>query len=108
MSDSSNTNETELLENKILIQPVKKPRGRPAKYKPEERQEKYKESSKLWKRNNYKEHSDELSKQSNEYQKRMREAYHILCDLWDNQGDLVDFKSEKYSIKIKNLVEATR
>ena len=88
--------------------PVKRGRGRPAKYAPEERDQKYKESSKIWKRNNYKEHSEEISKQSSEYQKRMREAYHILCELWNNQGSIVDFKSELYSTKIKKLVEASQ
>jgi len=83
-----------------------KPRGRPKKYSDEERKEKYKESSKIWKRNNYKEHSKELSEQSNKYQKQLRESYSILKELWLNKGTLVEFKSDIYTEKIKNLIES--
>ena len=79
--------------------PVKRPRGRPSKYAPEERKDKYKEASKLWHRESY----DKQFECVKNYQDRSRFALKILNDLWSE--NLIDIKSDKYKIIVQNLVE---
>ena len=93
------------MENKDIHTPViqetisKKPRGRPAKYAKEEREQKYKELSKQWS----KEHKEERVQSSSEYQERARFAYKLLCEIWND--DMMELKSEHHKNLIKNLVE---
>ena len=102
--------EAELSINK----PVKKPRGRPAKYSPEERQEKYKEASRLWKQEHkeqcnehhkvyYRENSEFCLKQSYEYQARARNALRLLSEMLDN--DFIQIKDEKYKLMANDLIK---
>jgi hypothetical protein len=76
-------------------------RGRPPKYSPEERQEQYKNLSQKWCKKNYEQNSKELSSKSNTYQKRLREAYSLLLELWVEKESIADFKSQKYIDKLK-------
>jgi hypothetical protein len=79
--------------------PVKRGRGRPAKYSPEEREQKYKESTKKW----HKEHIEDRTSYLKDYQERSRTALKLLAEMWD-QGIIV-INSENYEGKVRNLLE---
>jgi hypothetical protein len=94
--------------------PVKRPRGRPAKYAPEERKDKYKEASKLWRQEHkqeykehrkayYDQHSDELMKLNYDYQARARNALRLLSELLEQ--DQLQVRDEKYREMINDLVK---
>jgi len=89
------------IQSELQIQ--KKPRGRPAKYLPEERETKYKEARKIIYKEYYKEHQEEQSKYIKEYQDRSRHALKVLRILWVE--NLIEIKSEKYREIIQHLVE---
>jgi hypothetical protein len=78
---------------------VKRGRGRPAKYAPEEREQKYKNASKIWKQ----EHNDRQNKLNTEYLDRSRFAYRLLCDMWNKQQ--LDLVTPEYKHIIQQLVE---
>ena len=74
------------------IQPVKPRRGRPPKYSPEERQERYKDSVTKWRVENkdacrahrkqfYNEHSNQLNQLNIDYQTRARNALRLLSEM---------------------------
>lgn len=80
--------------------PYKPKRGRPPKYSPEERQDQYKILSQNWCKKNYEQNSQLLSSKSNSYQKRLREAYSLLLELWIEKQNIADFKSQPYLDKL--------
>jgi hypothetical protein len=93
---------------------VKRGRGRPAKYSPEEREQKYKELTKQWRdvhieeckekrKTYYNEHSDSLVKQTTGYQMRARNALRLLSELLETNE--IEFKSEKYKDLANQLVK---
>jgi hypothetical protein len=93
--------------------PVKRGRGRPAKYAPEERKERYKELSKTWHKehkeeykeyqhNYYTENSETILKQSNEYHIRARNALRLLTEMIEED---INIPSEKYKTLICDLVK---
>ena len=105
--DTNDNNDLIIINNESIISELspdkeKKRRGRPAKYKEEERKEKYKEKKQLWNKQNYEEHSETISSKYNEYQKRLREAYKVLCELCEN---IHEVKSDIYKEKIKKAVQ---
>ncbi len=98
--------------SEVETQP-KRGRGRPAKYRPEERKDKYKELSKNWQRehkdeykdyqhNYYTSNSDTILKQSNEYHIRARNALRLLTEMLDEH---IEIPSEKYKGLICDLVK---
>jgi hypothetical protein len=81
-------------------QPVpKRGRGRPAKYKPEEREQKYKEITKQWTAANM----TQKCKLNEEYANRTRKSYQLLCELWNKH--YLDDIQDPLCIQIKELVE---
>ena len=104
MSQTLNTNNLEQLHNLHNETPITNPlpkrgRGRPAKYAPEEREQKYKEASKQW----HKEHMEDRTSYLKDYQERSRTALKLLAEMWD-QGIIV-INSENYEGKVRNLLE---
>ena len=98
--------------------PVKKPRGRPAKYSPEERKERYKEATKQWLTENkdyyrdsrkqyYDKHTENIQQNKKEYYERSAYALRLLSDIWSHP-DLIEIKSEDIRNKIQNLIEHKR
>jgi hypothetical protein len=92
---------------------VKKARGRPAKYAPEERKEKYLEKIKNWQEENadkvkenckaYRDsHKEQLLSYHTDYQARARKALILLSDLLDHWDDLQD---DKYKSMVREIVE---
>ncbi len=92
---------------------AKKPRGRPAKYAKEEREQKYKELKKNWQREHKEEYKDyqhsyyisnseTILKQSNEYHIRARNALRLLTEMLDEH---IEIPSEKYKGLICDLVK---
>jgi hypothetical protein len=88
-----------------------KPRGRPKKYSDEERQEKYKEASRNWKINHqerckdmskiyYEKNSEEIMKQTYNYQTRSRIALRLLSDMIKHD----EIKSDKYRDLVEKLI----
>ena len=93
----------------------KKPRGRPAKYAKEEREQKYKEASKQWKDNNrehvlqinkeyYNDNQKKIIQYQKEYQERARYAMHILTDIYNDQDSLSSL-APNIQYKLRNLIE---
>ena len=87
------------MDSTIEVIPVKRGRGRPSKYSPEEREQKYKESREKW----AKSHQEDRTKSTMEYQERARYAYKLLCEVWNE--NMLEVKSEHHRNLIKNLVE---
>ena len=96
--------------------PVKRGRGRPAKYAKEEREQKYKETAKIWRqehkeeckeyyRDHYSENHEKVYQHTKEYNDRARFALRVLSELWENKDNSIEFKNEKYKHVIQNLVE---
>jgi hypothetical protein len=92
----------------LEISPEKKPRGRPVKYAPEERQEKYKELSKVWRE----EHKDyvrdwqssnasKLVDANKRYLDRLRQGYKYLSMLLEN--DRINFNNDDEKQYVKKL-----
>jgi hypothetical protein len=77
----------------------KKPRGRPAKYAKEEREQKYKESKNEWTKTNINRRY-ELNEQ---YSQRVRLGYKLLCDIWNKH--YLDNVEDPLCAQIKELVE---
>ncbi len=88
-----------------------KPRGRPKKYSDEERKEKYKEASKNWKLNHqseckdfhkayYEKNSEEIMKQTYNYQTRSRIALRLLSEMIKHD----EIKSDKYRDLVEKLI----
>ncbi len=88
--------------------PEKPRRGRPPKYSPEERSEKYKLLSKDWCKKNYEENSTKLSSHANNYQKRLREAHALLQELWTHREEIAEFKSEEYREKLETFFQENK
>jgi hypothetical protein len=95
--------------------PVVKRRGRPAKYSPEERDEKYKEASRQWKENNkdqvkenkreyYTNKYDDLLKTNRDYQERSRYALRLLNDIYNDHESLMHLAPD-IQTKLRTLVE---
>ncbi len=95
---------------------VKRPRGRPAKYKPEEREQKYKELTKQWREENkerysdnikeyYEQHKEIMNTQKKEYQDRSREALRILHDIWESNDCIVP---EHIMTRVNYLFQRTK
>ena len=93
---------------------TKKPRGRPAKYAKEEREQKYKELTKQWRQehkdecnkhsqNYYREHSDQVYKSTLEYQYRARHALKLLSEMFDNNQ--IEIKDERYKLSVLELIK---
>ena len=98
--------------------PIKRGRGRPAKYSPEEREQKYRESIDKWRedhkekhKNNqkryYEQHSEQLIKQKKDYYEISAYALRLLNDMWSNP-DLIEIKSEDLRNKLENLIKHKR
>jgi hypothetical protein len=96
----------------------KRGRGRPAKYSPEEREQKYKDASKLWKQDHkeyykesqkqyYDQHSDTLCQNKKDHYERSTYALRLLNDIW-SQTELVNYMSEDLRTKVENLVQHKR
>ena len=94
--------------------PVKRGRGRPAKYAPEERKERYKEAVKQWReehkeeclehhRSYYKKNSEVLMKNSYDHQIRARNALRILSEMIDN--NTIEIKDERYKTMVNDLIK---
>ena len=97
-----------------LETPIKRPRGRPAKYAKEEREQKYKEASKQWKQGHreqcnehskvyYREHSEQVCQSNTDYQHRARHALKLLSELFDT--DLIEIKDERYKQSLTELIK---
>ncbi len=92
-------------------QPVpKKTRGRPAKYSPEERDQKYKESTKEWfqshkeyRQTYYQSNIENVKKQTKEYQDRARYALSLLDDIWNN-SECVGVMPDDLKAKVQHLI----
>ena len=104
-----------LSSDSVILSPVKRGRGRPAKYAKEEREQKYKESTKKWlsehkeyykdtRKQYYDTNTDDIQKNKKEYYERSAYALRLLNDIW-NHPDLIEFKSEDIKYKIQNLIE---
>ncbi len=93
----------------------KRGRGRPAKYSPDEREQKYKEAKEKWKENN-KDHIHQLNKDyyndnqkkiiqyQKEYQDRSRYAMRILNDIYNDQESLSHLAPD-IQYKLRSLIE---
>ena len=92
----------------------KRGRGRPAKYSPEEREQKYKEITKQWKQDHkeeclkhsqdyYKEHSEQVYKSTLDYQCRARHALKLLSEMFDNNQ--IEIKDERYKLSVLELIK---
>ena len=79
--------------------PAKKPRGRPAKYAPEEREQKYKELKNKWSKTNI----DRRYEINEQYGQRVRLGYKLLCDIWNKH--YVDNIEDPICWQIIELVE---
>ncbi len=100
-------------------QPVKPRRGRPPKYSPEERNQKYRESIDKWRQENkeackahrkqfYNEHYDKLSQINADYYSRARNALRLLSEMIED-GDWNDerFKELAFDlVKNKKIIYA--
>ena len=82
--------------------PLKRGRGRPAKYAKEEREQKYKESRNNWNKT----HLEQRYQMNDEYSSRTRFAYKILCEMWENK--YFDDKNDKYKNILQNLIECKK
>ncbi len=113
MSDIVNTDNISINLNSSIETP-KRGRGRPAKYTKEEREQKYKEASKIWKQEHreqcnehhrvyYREHWEEVGKANTDYQNRARHALKLLSELIDNGQ--IEIKDEKYKLSITELIK---
>ena len=102
---------TPILEN--IKTEEKKRRGRPAKYKEEERKEKYQELNRSWyhehknelyskKKEIYKEKSKDIKEATMNYQNRARNAHRLLTELLEKQ--LIEFKDESYKKMAIDLI----
>jgi hypothetical protein len=65
---------------------VKKSRGRPAKYAPEERKEKYLEYQQKWKQDHYEEYKKIDLEGKKKRMERLTSAYKILQKVWGNDN----------------------
>ena len=88
----------------------KKPRGRPAKYAKEEREQKYKESRVQWNRDHkevqqryYQNNHEKLSEYSKEYHEKTRIAFKLLSELWNHPEYLKFEDTDPLRLKIENL-----
>ncbi len=88
-----------LRETDQVVTALKRGRGRPAKYSPEEREQKYKETRAQWN----KEHNDIKNKSNIDYLERSRFAYRLLCEMWNKNK--FDEMENDYKTIIKELVE---
>jgi len=104
---------TPILENIKTEDKEKKRRGRPAKYNPEERKEKYQELNRSWyhehknelyskKKEIYKENSKDIKEATMNYQNRARNAHRLLTELLEKQ--LIEFKDESYKKMAIDLI----
>ena len=107
---SLDTEKLEQLANENSIS-VKKPRGRPAKYSPEEREQKYKEVKHKWieehkeichsqTKEYYASHKETMNQQKKQYQDRSREALRILQDIWTSEDCIIP---ENIKIRVQHL-----
>jgi hypothetical protein len=98
--------------------PPKRSRGRPAKYTKEEREDKYKEASKVWKQEHkeyyketqkqyYEQHSDVLCQNKKDNYERSVYALRLLNDVY-NQSELISHFPDDLREKIENLVQRKR
>jgi hypothetical protein len=102
MSTTLNTDKLECITNESSILSSllpKRGRGRPAKYAPEEREQKYKELSKQWTQT----HMDQRSKKNEEYASRTRKSYQLLTELWHKR--YLDNIDDPIYDQIKELIE---
>lgn len=92
--------------------PVKRGRGRPSKYSPEERKEKQREAIDKWREENkeacrthrknfYNENSDQMIQSNIDYQARARNALRLLSEMLDS-GEL---ETNKYKNLALDLVK---
>ena len=79
---------------------IKPKRGRPPKYSIDERYDQYKLLSKNWCKQNYDQKAQILSSNANTYQKRLREAYSLLQELWLNKDLIDNINSDEYIKKL--------
>jgi len=111
ITDDSLTQTENLVLNNTSIEKDIKPRGRPKKYSDEERKEKHKEASRIWKLNNqdkckdinktyYEKNSEEITKQNYNYQTRSRIALRLLSEMIKHD----EIKSDKYRDLIEKLI----
>lgn len=98
--------------NTINVTPQKRGRGRPPKYAPEEREQKYRESIDKWREEHkeeckmhrkhfYNENSENLIKGNIEYQTRARNALRLLSEMLDS-GEL---ETNKYKHLAHDLIK---
>jgi hypothetical protein len=85
--------------NSIPIASTKRGRGRPSKYAPEERDQKYKELTKQWQQN----HADKQFECVKDYQDRSRFALKLLNELWND--NLIEIKSDRHRTILQDLIE---
>ncbi len=111
IDNDSMVSNTPILENIKTEQ--KKRRGRPVKYKEEERKEKYQELNRSWyhehknelyskKKEIYKENSKDIKEATMNYQNRARNAHRLLTELLEKQ--LIEFKDESYKKMAIDLI----
>ena len=92
--------------------PIKRGRGRPSKYSPEERKEKQREAIDKWREENkeacrthrknfYNENSDQMIQSNIDYQARARNALRLLSEMLDS-GEL---ETNKYKNLALDLVK---
>ncbi len=81
---------------------AKKTRGRPAKYAPEERAEKYKELTKKWLEDNQDIRKEYLSEYQKNMMQRFRTSYSILIKLWN--GNQLEFLPDDDKQSIKRII----
>ncbi len=95
--------------------PIKRGRGRPAKYAKEEREQKYKELTKQWiqenkehlskqKKEYYNDNYNTILKNHKEYQERARFALRLLTDIYNDNESLIHLAPE-IQTKLRTLVE---
>jgi hypothetical protein len=93
------------MDSTIEVIPVKRGRGRPAKYTPEERKERHKQLKSAWNKEHYKNNTEQEKQMATEYQSRARSALRLLNELWLHHRDDVEFKSDRYPNLIREIVE---
>ena len=90
---------------------TKRPRGRPAKYTKDEREQKYKEIKHKWMQEHkeacasqskeyYEAHKETVNQQKKQYQDRSREALRILQDIWASEDCIIP---EHIKIRVQHL-----
>jgi hypothetical protein len=101
--------------NSIPIASIKRGRGRPSKYAPEERDQKYKELKEQWKldhkdhikdhmKSYYLERQEHIYQTHKDYSERARYALRLISDIY-NEKEALNILSPDLRRKVESLIE---